>query len=122
MTCLCCRALRQAYMQSGGSDPAIVARMIDLQVEAQSLEKNQSATAVKSKTQSDDEQKLCGACHCTTVNTALFSLLSWILPLEKLISNTSSMVIRYYMYCAVLWMILILGTHFRLMASFAFWP
>ncbi|KAE8293788.1 Coiled-coil domain-containing protein 17 [Larimichthys crocea] len=41
------KALRQAYMQSGGSDPAIVARMIDLQVEAQSLEKNQSATAVK---------------------------------------------------------------------------
>ncbi|KAG8003276.1 Coiled-coil domain-containing protein 17 [Nibea albiflora] len=41
------KALRQAYMQSGGSDPAIVAQMIDLQAEAQSLEKNQSATAAK---------------------------------------------------------------------------
>ncbi|XP_076581937.1 coiled-coil domain-containing protein 17 [Chaetodon auriga] len=39
------KALRQAYMQSGGSDPAIVARMIDLQAEAQSLEKNQAAAA-----------------------------------------------------------------------------
>ncbi|XP_035509478.1 coiled-coil domain-containing protein 17 [Morone saxatilis] len=45
------KALRQAYMQSGGSDPAIVARMIDLQAEAQSLEKNQPAAAGKSKTQ-----------------------------------------------------------------------
>lgn len=48
-------------MQSGGSDPAIVAQMIDLQAEAQSLEKNQPATAgkakKKSKTQSNDEQK-----------------------------------------------------------------
>uniref|UniRef100_A0A8C4HP84 Coiled-coil domain-containing protein 17 n=1 Tax=Dicentrarchus labrax TaxID=13489 RepID=A0A8C4HP84_DICLA len=41
------QALRQAYMQSGGSDPAIVARMIDLQAEAQSLEKNQPAAAGK---------------------------------------------------------------------------
>ncbi|XP_051233110.1 coiled-coil domain-containing protein 17 isoform X5 [Dicentrarchus labrax] len=41
------KALRQAYMQSGGSDPAIVARMIDLQAEAQSLEKNQPAAAGK---------------------------------------------------------------------------
>lgn len=32
-------------MQSGGSDPAIVAQMIDLQAEAQSLEKNQPAEA-----------------------------------------------------------------------------
>uniref|UniRef100_A0A3Q1JDQ1 Coiled-coil domain containing 17 n=1 Tax=Anabas testudineus TaxID=64144 RepID=A0A3Q1JDQ1_ANATE len=38
-------ALRHAYMQSGGSDPAIVAQMIDLQAEAQSLEKNQPAAA-----------------------------------------------------------------------------
>ncbi|KAM9358401.1 coiled-coil domain-containing protein 17 [Symphorus nematophorus] len=41
------KALRLAYMQSGGSDPAIVARMIDLQAEAQSLEKNQPAAAGK---------------------------------------------------------------------------
>ncbi|KAK2835200.1 hypothetical protein Q5P01_015684 [Channa striata] len=34
------KALRHAYMQSGGSDPAIVAHMIDLQAEAQSLERN----------------------------------------------------------------------------------
>ncbi|XP_068599554.1 coiled-coil domain-containing protein 17-like [Brachionichthys hirsutus] len=33
------RALWRAYIQSGGSDPAIVAQMIELQVEAQSLEK-----------------------------------------------------------------------------------
>ncbi|XP_045905933.1 coiled-coil domain-containing protein 17 [Micropterus dolomieu] len=41
------KALRQAYIHSGRSDPAILARMIDLQVEAQSLEKNQSAAASK---------------------------------------------------------------------------
>ncbi|XP_031139771.1 coiled-coil domain-containing protein 17 isoform X2 [Sander lucioperca] len=43
------KALWQAYMQSGGSDPAIVAQMIELQAEAQSLEKNQPATAGKAK-------------------------------------------------------------------------
>ncbi|XP_026201518.1 coiled-coil domain-containing protein 17 [Anabas testudineus] len=43
------KALRHAYMQSGGSDPAIVAQMIDLQAEAQSLEKNQPAAAAKAK-------------------------------------------------------------------------
>ncbi|KAM7409808.1 hypothetical protein PAMA_001349 [Pampus argenteus] len=43
------RALQQAYMQSGGSDPVIVAQMIDLQAEAQSLEKNQPATATKTR-------------------------------------------------------------------------
>uniref|UniRef100_A0A671Y3M0 Coiled-coil domain containing 17 n=1 Tax=Sparus aurata TaxID=8175 RepID=A0A671Y3M0_SPAAU len=41
------KALRRAYMQSGGSDPAIVARMIDLQAEAQSLEKTRPASAGK---------------------------------------------------------------------------
>lgn len=49
------RALQLAYMQSGGADPAIVAQLIDLQAEAQGLEKNQSAAAAakarkKSKT------------------------------------------------------------------------
>ncbi|XP_069560950.1 coiled-coil domain-containing protein 17-like [Brachyistius frenatus] len=43
------KALRQAYMQSGGSDPAIVAQMTDLQAEAQSLEKNQPAAAAKAR-------------------------------------------------------------------------
>ncbi|KAM7388170.1 hypothetical protein PAMP_024368 [Pampus punctatissimus] len=43
------KALQQAYMQSGGSDPVIVAQMIDLQAEAQSLEKNQPATATKTR-------------------------------------------------------------------------
>ncbi|KAK2908156.1 hypothetical protein Q8A73_009229 [Channa argus] len=43
------KALRHAYMHSGGSDPAIVSRMIDLQAEAQSLEKNQSSAAAKPK-------------------------------------------------------------------------
>ncbi|XP_070765069.1 coiled-coil domain-containing protein 17-like [Enoplosus armatus] len=43
------KALRRTYVQSGGSDPAIVARMIDLQAEAQSLEEDQSAAAGKSK-------------------------------------------------------------------------
>lgn len=69
---LCCRALWQAYMQSGGSDPAIVAQMVDLQAEAQSLEKNQPATAgeakMKSKHRSDDEQKICSACHCIIIS------------------------------------------------------
>ncbi|XP_036970677.1 coiled-coil domain-containing protein 17 isoform X2 [Acanthopagrus latus] len=41
------KALRRAYMQSGGSDPAIVARMIDLQAEAKSLEKTQPASSGK---------------------------------------------------------------------------
>ncbi|XP_029988573.1 coiled-coil domain-containing protein 17 [Sphaeramia orbicularis] len=39
------KALRQAYLQSGGSDPAIVAQMIDLQAEAQSLEKSPPSVA-----------------------------------------------------------------------------
>nr|XP_033478744.1 coiled-coil domain-containing protein 17 isoform X1 [Epinephelus lanceolatus] len=43
------KALWQAYMQSGGSDPAIVAQMVDLQAEAQSLEKTQPATAGEAK-------------------------------------------------------------------------
>ncbi|XP_042369363.1 coiled-coil domain-containing protein 17 [Plectropomus leopardus] len=43
------KALWQAYVQSGGSDPAIVAQMMDLQAEAQSLEKKQPATAGKAK-------------------------------------------------------------------------
>ncbi|GAA6221346.1 coiled-coil domain-containing protein 17 isoform X1 [Lates japonicus] len=42
-------ALRQAYMQSGGSDPAIVAQMIHLQAEAQCLEKNQPAASAKAR-------------------------------------------------------------------------
>ncbi|XP_034738042.1 coiled-coil domain-containing protein 17 [Etheostoma cragini] len=45
----CCRALWHAYIQSGGSDPAIEAQMIALQAEAQSLEKNQPAMAGKAK-------------------------------------------------------------------------
>lgn len=62
--CHWCRALQRAYMQSGGSDPAIMAQMINLQKEAQSLERNQPATAAKarkkeSKNQSDDEEKVC---------------------------------------------------------------
>ena len=63
---LCCRALRRAYMQSGGSDPAIVARMIDLQAEAKSLEKTQPASSGKSKTQGDAGQKICTASCCIT--------------------------------------------------------
>ncbi|KAF7656559.1 hypothetical protein LDENG_00039490 [Lucifuga dentata] len=43
------KALQLAYMQSGGLDPAIVAQLIDLQAEAQSLEKNQSAAADKAR-------------------------------------------------------------------------
>ncbi|XP_008298098.1 coiled-coil domain-containing protein 17 [Stegastes partitus] len=43
------QALRQAYMQSGGSDPATVAQLIDLQAEAQSLEKNQPAAPSKAR-------------------------------------------------------------------------
>lgn len=54
-------------MQSGGSDPAIVAQMINLQKEAQSLERNQPATAAEtskkeSKNLSDDEEKICSLC------------------------------------------------------------
>ncbi|XP_023250291.1 coiled-coil domain-containing protein 17 [Seriola lalandi dorsalis] len=43
------KALQQAYVQSGGSDPVIVAQMIDLQSQAQSLEKNQSAASTKAR-------------------------------------------------------------------------
>ncbi|XP_053286777.1 coiled-coil domain-containing protein 17 [Pleuronectes platessa] len=39
------KALRLTYMQSGGSDPAVVAQMTDLQAEAQSLEENHGAAA-----------------------------------------------------------------------------
>ncbi|XP_059196350.1 coiled-coil domain-containing protein 17 [Centropristis striata] len=42
-------ALQQAYMQSGGSDPTIVAQMIDLQAEALSLEQKQPAAAGEAK-------------------------------------------------------------------------
>ncbi|XP_041791224.1 coiled-coil domain-containing protein 17 [Chelmon rostratus] len=51
------KALRRAYMQSGGSDPAIVARMVDLQAEARSLEENQPAAAGKSTTQKVPPQR-----------------------------------------------------------------
>lgn len=43
-------------MQSGGSDPDIVAQMIDLQAEAKRLEKNQPAAAGEAvKTSKDSE-------------------------------------------------------------------
>ncbi|XP_040896864.1 coiled-coil domain-containing protein 17 [Toxotes jaculatrix] len=42
-------ALQKAYMESGGSDPAIMAQMIDLHAEAQSLEKNQPAASAKNR-------------------------------------------------------------------------
>uniref|UniRef100_A0A3B4US92 Coiled-coil domain containing 17 n=1 Tax=Seriola dumerili TaxID=41447 RepID=A0A3B4US92_SERDU len=42
-------ALQQAYVQSGGSDPVIVAQMIDLQAQAQSLETNQPAASTKAR-------------------------------------------------------------------------
>ncbi|AWP10622.1 putative coiled-coil domain-containing protein 17 [Scophthalmus maximus] len=48
-------ALRRAYTQSGGSDPAIVAQMIDLQAEAQSLEKNEAASAKATGKRENDE-------------------------------------------------------------------
>ncbi|XP_022622142.1 coiled-coil domain-containing protein 17 [Seriola dumerili] len=43
------KALQQAYVQSGGSDPVIVAQMIDLQAQAQSLETNQPAASTKAR-------------------------------------------------------------------------
>ncbi|XP_029905621.1 coiled-coil domain-containing protein 17 [Myripristis murdjan] len=43
------KSLRQAYMQSGGSDPAIVAQIIDLQAEAQTLEQNQQGPTAKTR-------------------------------------------------------------------------
>lgn len=61
--------------------------MIDLQAEAQSLEKNPAAAAAaskakkKSKDQSDLKKKICSACHCVTVSTAeltvAFIKLTW---------------------------------------------
>lgn len=55
-------------MQSDGSDPVIVARMIDLQAEAQSLEKNRPATAAKArkkerKNLSDGEERTSSVCQ-----------------------------------------------------------
>ncbi|XP_051803590.1 coiled-coil domain-containing protein 17 [Acanthochromis polyacanthus] len=41
------KALQQVYMQSGGSDPAVVTELIDLQAQAQSLEKDRPAAASK---------------------------------------------------------------------------
>ncbi|KAF0041838.1 hypothetical protein F2P81_005370 [Scophthalmus maximus] len=49
-------ALRRAYTQSGGSYPAIVAQMIDLQAEAQSLEKNEAASAKATGKRENDER------------------------------------------------------------------
>uniref|UniRef100_UPI003AAEB8B1 coiled-coil domain-containing protein 17-like n=1 Tax=Centroberyx gerrardi TaxID=166262 RepID=UPI003AAEB8B1 len=43
------KALRLAYMQSGGSDPAVVAQMIDLQAEAQTLEQHQPGAGAKAR-------------------------------------------------------------------------
>ncbi|XP_071342546.1 coiled-coil domain-containing protein 17-like [Trachinotus anak] len=41
------KALRQAYVQAGGTDPEIVAQMTELQAEAQSLEKNHPAGSAR---------------------------------------------------------------------------
>lgn len=60
-------------MQTGGSDPAIVARMIDLQAEAQSQEKNQPAAAGKSETQSDDVKHAAPVAVQVCVNTAVLT-------------------------------------------------
>ncbi|XP_035813588.1 coiled-coil domain-containing protein 17 [Amphiprion ocellaris] len=43
------KALRQLYMQSGGSDPAVVTELTDLQAQAQSLEKDRPAAASKAR-------------------------------------------------------------------------
>ncbi|XP_055364604.1 coiled-coil domain-containing protein 17 [Betta splendens] len=51
------RALRRAYMQSGATDPDIVAQMIDLQAEAQSLERHQPAAAVAKKKKVKSSQR-----------------------------------------------------------------
>ena len=78
-------------MRSGGSDPAIVARMIDLQAEAQSLEKTRPASAGKSKTQSDAGQEVFAASRCIT--TQLCSV-EPLLNLLRLIFSRST-VIRF---------------------------
>uniref|UniRef100_A0A671Y3M8 Coiled-coil domain containing 17 n=1 Tax=Sparus aurata TaxID=8175 RepID=A0A671Y3M8_SPAAU len=88
--CLCCRALRRAYMQSGGSDPAIVARMIDLQAEAQSLEKTRPASAGKSKTQSDAGQKTCAASRCITQHSGAHDINSDCVPPQRQARSFSS--------------------------------
>ncbi|XP_062251613.1 coiled-coil domain-containing protein 17 [Platichthys flesus] len=46
------KALRQTYMQSGGSDPAVMAQMTDLQAEAQRLEENHGAAAASAEDRS----------------------------------------------------------------------
>ncbi|XP_032382106.1 coiled-coil domain-containing protein 17 [Etheostoma spectabile] len=51
------KALWQAYIQSGGSDPAIEAQMIALQAKAQSLEENQPATGKAKKKRVEPRQR-----------------------------------------------------------------
>ncbi|KAG7513659.1 hypothetical protein JOB18_013522 [Solea senegalensis] len=43
------KALRQAYVHSGGSDPGIIAQMVDLQTDAQSVEKNQATASAEAR-------------------------------------------------------------------------
>ncbi|XP_058494872.1 coiled-coil domain-containing protein 17 isoform X2 [Solea solea] len=43
------KALRQAYVHSGGSDPGIIAQMVDLQTEAQSVERNQATASAEAR-------------------------------------------------------------------------
>lgn len=50
-------------MQSGGSEPDIVAQMIDLQAEAQSLENNQAAAA---KAKKKSNMLKCNICKMLT--------------------------------------------------------
>lgn len=55
LQCICFwnRALRLAYMQSGGSDPEVLAHMHDLQAEALTLEQAKHKAEGKTKERSE---------------------------------------------------------------------
>ena len=56
----CDRALRLAYMQSGGSDPAVLAQMHDLQAEAHTLEQAQLVSHDKARRTSESRARHTG--------------------------------------------------------------
>lgn len=60
--CWCDRALRLDYMQSGGSDPAVLAQMHDMQAEAHTLEQ-QAQSGADNKGRRKSECQSCMVLH-----------------------------------------------------------
>lgn len=58
--CVLNRALRLAYMQSGGSDPEVLAHMHDLQAEALTLEQTKPKADIRTKERSKEYRRCAG--------------------------------------------------------------